>query len=64
MNKERFNKYEYQKEYIKMYQKEMVENITVRVQKGQKDIIKAKAESLGMSVNAYILSLINKDLEE
>lgn len=51
-------------DYNAAYLKEHYESIHVAVPKGKKASIKVKAESLGMSVNAYILSLINKDLEE
>lgn len=62
--KEKFNMLEYQKEYNKKFIKENYDTITLRLAKGKRETIKAKAESLSMSVNAYILSLINKDLEE
>lgn len=38
------------------------EEIKVRVPEGYKDKIKAHAEILGMSVNAYINGLINRDM--
>lgn len=39
-----------------------VDNIIVRVKKGRKLKMKAYAESLGMSLNAYINKLIDKDM--
>lgn len=51
-------------EYTKKFVKEHYETITIRLEKGKRELVKQQAESLGMSVNAYILSLINKDLEE
>ena len=40
------------------------EEIKIRVPKGKKDNIKDQAESQGMSVNAYIIGLIEKDMEK
>ena len=40
------------------------EEIKIRVPKGKKDKIKDQAESQGMSVNAYIIGLIEKDMEK
>lgn len=45
----------------KKYQ-EQVEDIIIRVKKGRKDEVRTYAQSLGMSMNAYINSLIEKDL--
>ena len=39
-----------------------VDNIIVRVKKGRRLKMKAYAESLGMSLNAYINNLIDKDM--
>lgn len=39
-----------------------LDNITIRVQGGQKDKIKAHAQKEGMSLNAYIVGLIEKDM--
>lgn len=44
------------------YLKEKVENITLRVPKGEKDKIKAFAKTKARSTNAYILELIKKDM--
>lgn len=44
------------------YNKMRFDSFLVRVGKGQKDKIKAHAESKGMSLNAYINSLIEKDM--
>lgn len=38
------------------------ENILFRVQKGRKAEMKARAESLGKSLNAYINDLVEKDI--
>lgn len=39
------------------------DRINLTVPKGDKDIIKARADSLGKSVNAYIHDLIENDLK-
>lgn len=39
------------------------ENILFRVQKGRKAEMKARAESLGKSLNAYINDLVEKDID-
>lgn len=44
------------------YQKKAYDRITLRVKKGELEIIKAFAESKGMSLNGYIVDLINKDM--
>ena len=51
-------------ESILKYQKKAYEDIRLRVKRGEKDIIKAHAESKGMSLNAYINDLIEKDMKE
>ena len=44
----------------RVYLAEKVEDIRIRVQKGQKPIIKAHAESMGESVNSFIVRAINE----
>lgn len=51
-------------EYRSSYIKEHYDSIHVVLPKGRKEIISKKAKSAGMSLSAYILSLIEKDLEE
>lgn len=46
------------------YMKENMEIIQFRVKKGTKDLYKAQAEKNNMSLRAYIISLIEKDMEE
>ena len=60
MKKERFNQLEYTKNYIK----ENYDTLQVKIKKGKKDLIKQRAESLGLSMNAYIVGLIEKDMGE
>lgn len=52
---------EKKEDYRNRWQKENQERIIVMVGKGQKDKIKAHAQSKGMSLNAYIVSLIEQD---
>lgn len=49
---------DYQKRAVKKYQDEHYEFIKVRLNKGDRDKVKAKAQEAGMSVNAYILDRI------
>jgi len=52
-----------QKEATARYMKNNLDDIKIRVPKGKRDKIKAHAESKGMSLNAYINDLIDKDME-
>lgn len=45
------------------YMKETLDDIKVRVKKGERDKIKAFAESRGKSLNSYIIDLIYQDME-
>lgn len=45
------------------YLKESVEDIRIRVPKGQKDIIKAAAEQAGESLNTYVRKSIDQRME-
>ena len=53
-----------QQKAVNKYVKENYERIVVNVQKGERDLIKAHAESLGESVNAYICRLIREDMKQ
>lgn len=44
------------------YNEKAYDQLRVVVKKGQKDVIKAHAESLGLSLNAYINKLISEDM--
>ena len=46
------------------YQAEKVDVIYVRVPKGRKEVIQEHALSKGLSVNAYVVGLIDKDLKK
>lgn len=45
------------------YNVKSYEKLYVFVKRGQKEIIKARAESVGLSVNGYVNEIIRKDLE-
>lgn len=45
------------------YLREKVDTFVVRVPKGQKEIIQNFAKSKGMSLNAFIVDLIKKEIE-
>ena len=49
---------EAQKRSAEKYLREKVEDIRIRVPKGQKEVIKAFAESQGKSVNQFIIDCI------
>ncbi len=53
-----FNQIAYQNNYIK----EKYDRINLTVPKGKKEKIKKKATAAGKSVNEYINSLIDKDM--
>ena len=44
------------------YNKKAYDDIRFRVKKGQKEIIQARADSLGKSVNSYLVDLVEQDL--
>ena len=56
--------YERNKNAIKKYLAEKTDDIRVRVPKGKKDEYKLYAQSKGMSLNAYIISLIEADIKK
>lgn len=53
---------EAQKKAIQKYRKEKTESIVIYVQHGEREKIKSHAEKRGMSMNQYILDLIQKDM--
>jgi predicted HicB family RNase H-like nuclease len=46
------------------YMKENRDRLTVWVQKGDRDRYKQQAESKGLSLNAYIIKLLEEDKEK
>ena len=55
---------EAQKRATMKYREKAYSRINLDVKKEKKEIYKAQAEKRGMSLNAYIISLIEKDMEE
>lgn len=49
-----------QNEWTKRYIKENLEEVRFRVRKGERALIAAEAESLGMSVAAYLTEAVNE----
>lgn len=65
MPEERKSRYtEAQAKAAKKYLKESVEDIRIRVPKGQKDIIKAAAEAAGESLNTYVRNAIDQRMKQ
>lgn len=54
---------EAQKRATLKYKAKTYEQVSLQLKKGKKEIYKAQAEKRGMSLNAYIISLIEKDME-
>lgn len=52
-----------QQRAVSKYMKENYDEIKVRVEKGQKDIIKAHAEARGESVNGFVNRAISETME-
>ncbi len=49
---------------INKYQSEKIDEFKVRVPKGKKVTIQEFAKSQGKSLNAYVVELIDKDMQE
>ena len=60
MEEKKFDKIAYNNQFIA----NAYDRINLTVPKGQKDIIKARADSKGESVNAYIWRLIQEDMKK
>ena len=52
------------KERTMRYMKEKRDRITIGVPKGEKERYKTYAESKGMSLNAYVVKLIEDDMKK
>ncbi len=46
------------------YNEKAYDQVKILVKKGEREVIKARAEELGLSLNAYINKLIHEDLEK
>ena len=51
---------EAQKRAANKYLHETVEDVRIRVPKGQKEVIKQHAEAMGESMNAFVIRAINE----
>lgn len=49
---------------IEKYNKKTYDALKLRVKKGEREIIKARAAQLGKSLNGYVYGLIKEDLEK
>ena len=64
MTEEKKSRYtEAQKKAAAKYLKESVEDVRIRVQKGQKAVIKEHAEQQGESMNAFVVRAIREAME-
>ena len=55
---------EAQKKATAKYMKTKLDDIKVRVPKGKREVYKAHAERQGKSLNALIIELLEKDMQE
>ena len=55
---------EAQKKATPKYMKNKLDDIKVRVPKGKREVYKAHAERQGKSLNALIIELLEKDMQE
>ena len=53
-----------QKKATAKYMKNKLDDIKVRVPKGKREVYKAHAERKGKSLNALIIELLEKDMQE
>ena len=54
---------EAQKKATIKYRDKTYDQMNLQIKKGKKDEYKAQAEKRGMSLNAYIISLIEQDIQ-
>lgn len=54
---------ESQKKATRKYNKKAYDRLYITVDKGRKEVIKAAADAQGMSVNEYVVNLIEKSLK-
>lgn len=47
---------------VNRYSKKAYDDVRVRVKKGQKELIQARATELNKSINSYIVDLIEEDI--
>lgn len=56
-------KYDKNKEYAKTYLKEKVEDIKIRVPKGDKAKYKQAADDFGLSLNQFVIDAMDEKIE-
>lgn len=49
---------------VNRYSKKAYDDVRVRVKKGQKELIQARATELNKSINSYIVDLIENDIKQ
>ena len=49
---------------VNRYSKKAYDDLRIRVKKGQKEAIQARAEELGKSLNGYVIDLIEQDMAQ
>ena len=49
---------------VNRYSKKAYDDVRVRVKKGQKELIQARATELNKSINSYIVDLIEDDIKQ
>lgn len=52
-----------QQKAVAKYMKNNYDELKIRTEKGQKEIIKSHAESLGESMNQFVIRAINETIE-
>ncbi len=64
MPKEKKSRYtEAQAKAAKKYLKESVEDIRIRVPKGQKEVVKSHSDKMGESMNSFVIRAIKETME-
>lgn len=58
-NKEKFDAVKYRNSF----NKEKYDRVNIMLPKGQKEVVKAYAGEKGLSLNAFIIGLINKEMQ-
>lgn len=48
---------------VNRYSKKNYDDLRIRVKKGEKEAIQARAEKLGKSLNGYVVDLIEADMK-
>lgn len=51
-------------EAVNRYSKKAYDDLRIRVKKGEKEAIQARAEELGKSLNQYVTDLIKEDIKK